>query len=849
MLFSLLDSLDAPTSAPPPPPVPSFFFFFSTRSVAAELDDSEVEEEDELEDELLTLSSGFGSPAAPALAPAATTGAEFATLSPPPPATALLFCSVPLSPPVAGASRSSSFSQNPSLLTLDRLPPPAGSLPAAPRAAGSAAHTLPPGSAGPPVLSRSGTLSLLLLLLDEQYVSRSRCARLRWWWFLPSAAPARLLAPPPPLLVALSSTEASDRARRYACRPTKLLLLLLRVMVVVVVVGLLLLHRAGPGQHGGNVPIAGRRMLPVVTVMMVIVVMVVMMVRHHLERLHVALQHERPGRGRAGHTALPTAATTAAATAPTASTCSPATGAVFPRVPVLLEAGERAVVHRVRVLRVRDALDRVVLPVEVARLDRRLEPGEQLRIVAQVLLLLAAVRRRRDHVLRHPVQYLQVPGGELGVQHVPLVRREAGIEGGQPPQHHDLVAQRRARVLRRVQIAVRVAVLAAAAAAAPAASPVPVGADQQRELDVEPPDQYLVAGHHLLGDDLEQPDGVPVAPPVHLAHDREQVPHALRLAAPQRPQQRAPLGGGGRRRVGQVVHVAEHHRRRLAELEQDLLDVVVQRLLVQVPVGLVVDGGARGRVRRPAHRVDRGRLRAEQLVQQALRDRQYLLRLLADQILGELLQLVALQPGQRLGHGRAEAHFGWLLSYKRRSKKEKVVGRQVQLQDEIFRRSNVTATLYWLRGCVCTTVADRWNPIWSGSFTVRFLNSCSPRWNSSAELFARHEYSRMSSSLSGKLQKAMRSMIGSGTGGYMCSTSSNGMKNATHRAASSLLHTLSGSELQLHSESSSNRSESSKLNRSISSAFWFAFWFALLPPPPAAPLPPPPSRPAAGELC
>lgn len=121
-----------------------------------------------------------------------------------------------------------------------------------------------------------------------------------------------------------------------------------------------------------------------------------------------------------------------------------------------------------------------------------------------------------------------------------------------------------------------------------------------------------------------------------------------------------------------------------------------------------------------------------------------------------------------------------------------MVGRQVQLQDEIFRRSNVTATLYWLRGCVCTTVADRWNPIWSGSFTVRFLNSCSPRWNSSAELFARHEYSRMSSSLSGKLQKAMRSMIGSGTGGYMCSTSSNGMKNATHRAASSVRDVGSG---------------------------------------------------------
>uniref|UniRef100_A0A182NC37 Uncharacterized protein n=1 Tax=Anopheles dirus TaxID=7168 RepID=A0A182NC37_9DIPT len=208
------------------------------------------------------------------------------------------------------------------------------------------------------------------------------------------------------------------------------------------------------------------------------------------------------------------------------------------------------------------------------------------------------------------------------------------------------------------------------------------------------------------------------------------------------------------------------------------------------------------------------------------------------------------------------------------------MGRQVQLQEEIFRLSNVTATLNWLRGCVCATVADRWKPIWSGSLTARFLNSCSPRWNSSAELFARHEYSRMSSSLSGKLQKAMRSMIGSGTGGYICSTSSNGMlSRAKHLPPSlerrpgpppnelivatgffqprQLLHTLSGSELQLHSESSSNRSESSKLNRSISSAFWlFGFAATLLPlsrPLPAAgelwrwlwllPPPPPPPRP------
>lgn len=162
------------------------------------------------------------------------------------------------------------------------------------------------------------------------------------------------------------------------------------------------------------------------------------------------------------------------------------------------------------------------------------------------------------------------------------------------------------------------------------------------------------------------------------------------------------------------------------------------------------------------------------------------------------------------------------------------------------------------------TVADKWKPICRGSFTHFVLNSCSPRWNSSAELLARHEYSRMSSSLSGKLQKAMRSWSCSGTGGKTCSTSSNGMNEATQRAASSvseigssvgffgtllpndvlllgfgffqprqLLHRDSCSELHEQSEPSENLSESSKLNRSFSCSLfqtapswliWFGGW-------------------------
>lgn len=49
-----------------------------------------------------------------------------------------------------------------------------------------------------------------------------------------------------------------------------------------------------------------------------------------------------------------------------------------------------------------------------------------------------------------------------------------------------------------------------------------------------------------------------------------------------------------------------------------------------------------------------------------------------------------------------------------------------------------------------------------------------------------------------------------------------------------LLHTLSGSELQLHNESSSKWSESSKLNLSISSLFHSLAAFAPPPPPAAA---------------
>jgi hypothetical protein len=63
------------------------------------------------------------------------------------------------------------------------------------------------------------------------------------------------------------------------------------------------------------------------------------------------------------------------------------------RLVVLFETGERTVIHRVRVLCVRNALYRIVLPVKIAGFDGRFEAGKQLGIITQILLLLTAMRR------------------------------------------------------------------------------------------------------------------------------------------------------------------------------------------------------------------------------------------------------------------------------------------------------------------------------------------------------------------------------------------------------------------------------------------------------------------------
>ena len=52
---------------------------------------------------------------------------------------------------------------------------------------------------------------------------------------------------------------------------------------------------------------------------------------------------------------------------------------------------------------------------------------------------------------------------------------------------------------------------------------------------------YLVADDALLGKDAQKGDGVAVTATVHLSHDGEQVPDALRDTPPQRPQEIGPL--------------------------------------------------------------------------------------------------------------------------------------------------------------------------------------------------------------------------------------------------------------------------------------------------------------------
>lgn len=85
-------------------------------------------------------------------------------------------------------------------------------------------------------------------------------------------------------------------------------------------------------------------------------------------------------------------------------------------VGAVAEAGEGTVVHGIDVLGVGDARHGVVVPVEVARLDGRLEPGEHLQVHLQgagVLVVVGLGAGGRVATLAHLFQDLHVPRREL----------------------------------------------------------------------------------------------------------------------------------------------------------------------------------------------------------------------------------------------------------------------------------------------------------------------------------------------------------------------------------------------------------------------------------------------------
>uniref|UniRef100_A0A2M4B3K1 Putative secreted protein n=1 Tax=Anopheles triannulatus TaxID=58253 RepID=A0A2M4B3K1_9DIPT len=172
MLFSLLESLVEATSTSPAPNFPSFFSGSAVTEplLDAELDVDEDDAEELAVDELLTLSIlrlvGAGSELP------ATSSPEPSPI--PKPGTPCLLVATS-----SFGNGSSSFSQNPSLLTLERFPASPGATETASPAPGVPAPG-PVATLMAACCSRSGTLSLLLLLLlllEEAKVARSRCPR------------------------------------------------------------------------------------------------------------------------------------------------------------------------------------------------------------------------------------------------------------------------------------------------------------------------------------------------------------------------------------------------------------------------------------------------------------------------------------------------------------------------------------------------------------------------------------------------------------------------------------------------------------------------------------------------
>ena len=180
----------------------------------------------------------------------------------------------------------------------------------------------------------------------------------------------------------------------------------------------------------------------------------------------------------------------------------------------MLEHGERAEV--LWVVTISHAWDLIVVPTEKASFNGRLESTEDLdvrqlsRLVAR-LTACSVVALVALHLLNDSPVVLDQPL----LQCLPLIWPNARVQSCKLPESDKFVAHAGASILACLRVGVDV-VLA-------------LSCLLECNLGVEPPDHYLGSLQALEGDNLQKGEGIAVVALVHLPHNREQVPHALRL--------------------------------------------------------------------------------------------------------------------------------------------------------------------------------------------------------------------------------------------------------------------------------------------------------------------------------
>ena len=152
------------------------------------------------------------------------------------------------------------------------------------------------------------------------------------------------------------------------------------------------------------------------------------------------------------------------------------------------------------------------------------------------------------------------------------------IKTNNPPQGHNLIHETRTplmhrRRLRHIRVAARARLLTEHRHRVHERL---VRVELER-LDQEPVLQYLIDLDALARDQLQQRYAILVASGQHLAHNRDQVPDAIRLAILQRLQKILVFVGSGHWwRALQTLHVTDYVRREDYELQQRFVDVLFQ---------------------------------------------------------------------------------------------------------------------------------------------------------------------------------------------------------------------------------------------------------------------------------